>query len=222
MNLLTLYLIVIFSIALSIVGIVLLILGLTQKKQKLWLPGAIVLFISLALCIMSIFIVVKKIVNKAKGKFHIKQIIEKRHDNKGTTYYYNYNDEEDEDSEEESGDNLAGESFTKVLSGNIIDSEGDTILIKTFVQNNLIDKGIQVEEIRKTENNKNISLHIIFDKNFKGKLKLNVFDQDKAELGYSNIIEIDQKAGMASYLDFKFKENVYFSTVNYCTLIEYE
>jgi|AntAceMinimDraft_17_1070374.scaffolds.fasta_scaffold00681_1 hypothetical protein len=222
MNLLTLYLIVIFSIALGITGIILLILGLAQKKQKLWLSGAIALFISLALCIMSIFIGVKKIINKTKVKFHIKQKVEKQHDNKGTTYYYNYNNEEDEDSDEEADDNLAGEFFTKVISGDIEDSEENPVLIKIFVQNNLIDKGIQVEEVRKAEDNKIISLHVIFDNNFKGKLKLNIFGLDKAKLGSSDFVEIDQKAGIASYLDFEFKENVCFSDADYCTLIEYE
>lgn len=91
----------------------------------------------------------------------------------------------------------AGSGFDKTLSQ-----------VKVAVVPALAEQGIGVTRASKhhdTSKSKAVTVYVLFDKPWSGKLELRAYDAEKLEVGRS-VVNLDEKEPTAKYVDFAFDE----------------
>lgn len=202
------YLSLIIAILAGVAGLTLLIIGIINSKRKLWLPGAIILSISITIGIIGFLFSVKTFVTNIKDN-----IIKLDNMNKHNSYVCSdsttYNDRP------------VDSTFAEPISGFVEDTDNSMVYVKVFPSRDITPFGITLEKVDKGKKSANvqkaISLILSFDRAYNGKLRLTAFDYEKKELGSSGA-SADKKSGEISSVNFAFTDDVNFSLIDYCTL----
>jgi hypothetical protein len=203
----SLFLITGISVIFIAAGLTLLIIGLIQNKQKLWIPGlaafVIAFIIGVVGALFSFRNFMENITHNA-DRFVNHRVHGPLHAIfSDTTYDLN---------------NPVDTTFAEQISGFVNDTDNSLIFIKVFPKKELLSKGLIIEKVNKGDiSGKAISLMLSFHKDFTGNIKLTAFDYEKKELGSSNI-KADKKTGEISRANFSFPNNVNLSLTDYCTL----
>lgn len=202
------FMMIIIAILAGIGGLALLIIGLINNKLKLWLSGAIALFVAIIIGILGSVYSIKSVVSN-----FAENIDKLKMENKHNSYVFS-------DSTTFS-DRPVDSTFAEPISGFIEDTDNSKVYIKVFPSKDISNFGITLEKVDKGKKSANvqkaISLILNFDRQYNGKLRLRVFDYEKKEIGSSGASAI-KKSGEISSVNFAFPDNVNFSVIDYCTL----
>ena len=202
------FLMVILAILGGVSGITLLIIGLINSKRKLWLPGAIIVTVSIIIGIVGFLFSIRTFVTNIAD--NIKDL--DKH-NKHNNYVFS-------DSSTFS-ERPVDTTFAEPISGFIEDTDNSMVYIKVFPSRDLSAFGITLEKVDKGKKSANvqkaIALILNFDRAYNGKLRITAYDYEKKELGSSGA-SADKKSGEISSVNFAFSDNVNFSVIDYCTL----
>ncbi len=189
-------------------GLLLIILGIVQKKAGQWVPGILITVFALVFCIAGLIYLIDK---SAKNG------------NCDMSYNYEYSDtpydsyEEDTDTAKTSDET---DNYNEgYISGFIQDDDKSLIHIKLIPDPVLEDLGITVIKIDTyaAGGNKTIPLNIDFSKKFKGELQLILYSSDDEEIGKS-LVQINQNENSAFTVKFLFDKNTNFLKTEYARL----
>lgn len=113
------------------------------------------------------------------------------------------------------GGQMIGESASEFFDG-VADGVTEKFHCEIVVSDNLKNKGIKtgkysVENDSLGNLDNQLSLYIIFEKDFKSSITAKVFDKNGVEIGRS-IKKIESKSGDAEYFSFTFNEKAYIET----------
>ncbi|HPB26230.1 MAG TPA: hypothetical protein PLB59_10440 [Bacteroidales bacterium] len=190
-------------------GLLMLILGIIQKKTGQWVSGILITLFALVFCIIGLVWLVGKKINTAC-------------DNSKQSEYYDQ--PYDDDMEENYGDTVyhGDESMAtdeNYISGFIQDDDKSLIHIRVIPHPLLEDLGIDIKKIDTyaTTGKKNIPLHIGFSKKFKGALELALYSSEGTELGKS-LVEINQEENSAFTVNFSFSPETNFLKTEYARI----
>jgi hypothetical protein len=205
-------LMIIIAVIAILGGLTLLIIGLIQNKIKLWIPGLIVFVIAFIIGIVgAIYSLRTFIINVSHNS-----------ENFLNNRYHDLNHKIFSDTTYNM-DSPVDSTFAEPVSGFIDDADNSLIYIKVFPKKDLIAKGITLEKVKKGNISGNIHKAIMlifsYQKEFKGDMKLSVFDYEKKELG-SSTSKINQKQGETSSVNFSFPDSIKLSLTDYCILTE--
>jgi hypothetical protein len=198
------FLLTIIAVIGGVAGITFLIIGLIQSQRKYWLPGAISFVISVIIGLIGMIFSINSFISTVSHN------VNKLKNMKSENYVYS-------DTSDYS-DVPVDTSFAVPVSGFIEDKENSLVYIKVFPKKNLLSKNISLEKVEKGNSPNKIALVLNFNKDFSGNLILVAFDYEKHELGKSEI-SIQKRSGERSNLNFQFHEDINFSVIDYCTLI---
>ena len=200
---------ILFSVIIIGLGLLMLILGIIQKKTGQWVSGILIMLFALVFCIVGLIWMASKITSKAVD--NSKQL--------------EYNDQPyDDEMEENYGDTVyhGGESVStddNYITGFIQDDDQSLIHIRVIPHPLLEDLGIVIKKIDTyaTKGKKNIALHIDFSKKFKGALELSLYSSDGEALGKS-LVEINQEENSAFTVNFSFSPETNFLKTAYARI----
>jgi len=205
-----LFLLVLFALITGISGVVLLIVGLSRKKTRLWVSAIFILLVAFIVGASGIFLGVRKVIRQSEGGNGKKYSYRWFHDDKLAEVDESFLDVEPE------------ESYTLETNAVLVDEEGDTERVLVLATEKLNKKGLFFESSDglsgsdDLEDN-NIYLTIKFDKPYRGYLQLKAFDNDKNGLAKSEV-EIDIDEPLSLQLAFHLDDEFAFSELEYCTL----
>jgi hypothetical protein len=194
-------------------GLLLLILGIIQKKAGQWIPGILVMVCSMVFCIAGFAYLIGKTADYNKCS--------------NINYYDNYTNPDEYENEEEPGDTAnygddesisKGESY---VTGFIRDADKSLIHIKVIPDPILKDMGISLVKIdtysASGNKNKTIPLTIDFSKKFKGELQLLLYSSDNEEIGKS-LVQVSQNENTAFTIKFLYDNETNFLKTEYARL----
>ncbi len=201
---------------LALPGLIMLLLGLINKKPGLWITGSVITLIAIIIIIISIYSIVTKSVNYFNkhnthyNKYYI-------NDNNNRTYKYT-----DSLTEEKIASEIKEDKGTSgFIKG--IDKKLTLIYVKTNKQ--IESKGVSIEKIedynQNTIKNNEIPLKLFFLDDFTGKIFLIAYDNRNIELA-SSIISCSAKKGDKKVIEFNFEKSIVLSDINHCVLYESE
>mgnify|MGYP001210806459 CR=1 FL=1 len=195
-------------------GLLLIILGIVQKKAIQWIPGIIIAIGAAVFCITGI-------VRMAQS---FQKTIEYNRTWNGETWetpdYDIPNDtsQNDTTSIKSSNENTSGESY---ITGFIRDSDKSLIHIKVMPDPVLQDMGITLTKIDTYSVNsgklKSIPLLIDFSREFKGELQLLLYTSDNVLIGKS-LVQINQHKNTAFTVKFQYPDETNFLQTSYARL----
>ncbi|HNW90484.1 MAG TPA: hypothetical protein PKN48_12530 [Bacteroidales bacterium] len=189
-------------------GLLLLILGIVQKKAGQWVPGILITIFALVFCIAGLIYLIDKSANNG---------------NCDMSYNYEYSDtpydryEEDTDTAKTSDET---DNYNEgYISGFIQDDDKSLVHIKLIPDPVLEDLGITAVKIDTyaAGGNKTIPLNLDFSKKFKGELQLILYSSDDEEIGKS-LVQINQNENSAFTVKFLFDKNTNFLKTEYARL----
>lgn len=193
-------------------GLLLLILGIVQKKAGQWVPGILVTILAFVFCVVGLFFLIGKTANLPRNT---------------TINYYDDNDpsqrnyEEYNDNDTTSADDEFVSTGEEYITGFIQDTDKSLIHIKVMPDAILKDMGITVNKIdtyvAKGSNTKTIPLNITFSNKFKGELQLIIFSSDNEELGKS-LVQINQSENSTYTVKFLYEKGTNFLRTEYARL----
>jgi hypothetical protein len=204
---------VIFLIMILIAGIALLVLGLIFKRKPLWVSGIVITALSLTIGIGAISVALFTLGETRKY-----------------AYENNYNDQDlnqqqPVDSVEPAiNDTSLLQQFDLPVSGVLKDADNNMVEVKVYPDKYLAKRGIRllfVNNARMGKDKIGISLEFGFDKAFKGKMMLQIYDFYDKELS-NNVLEVSQQNSGRINLDFRISDNIHFSDIKYCTINAFE
>jgi hypothetical protein len=206
------FMLIIVLTLLSMLGLVLIILGIAKKKKSMWISGTVIMLCIIIFCVAGFMIVLRKAILSAKYE---------------TSYFIdNYaapRDYEDENSQSDTtynSDDLRSEG-DEYITGFIQDADKSLVHIKVIPDAILKDLGITINKIdtysATGSKNKTISLNIDFSKKFKGELQLLLYSSDSEEIGKS-LVQISQNENSAFTVNFLYDNETNFLKTEYARL----
>ena len=184
------------------------ILGLTQSKRSFWISGTLLFLIALISGGIGAVYSVENVVNKVSENI---DKFEKR--NKHGTIVFSDNDTVPE--------RQVDTTFSEPISGFIEDIDNSMVYIKVYPKRELITSGISLEKVDKGKRSKNVNRSVLlllsFERAYKGRLVLSLYDYDKKHLGKSES-RVDKIAGDMAKTNFEFNADVNFALIDYGTL----
>jgi hypothetical protein len=188
-------------------GLILFIIGLVNKKQKMFITGLSIFIVGLVALIVSLFIGALKLSEKIKKEA-----------NKNQSYFNSVMDPQP-NPYAICGDSNRVEKNSAF--GYITDENGNNVYVKVQPGAEFISKGIRIESIRKSSSTdkqkKHISLALSFESSFSGRVTLTAYSLKSKELGKSTSV-IDSKAGSVMDVAFLLSKNILFSDISYCKI----
>jgi len=198
-----------FSVIIIGLGLLMLILGIIQKKTGQWVSGILITLFALVFCIAGLGWIIGKNVNTSC--------------NKSNQLEY-YESPDDYDNEENFSDSVTSgkESMPtdeNDITGFIQDEDHSLIHIKVIPNPVLEELGIEIKKIDTYAGTgkKSIPLHISFSKKFKGALQLVLYSSDDAELGKS-LVQINQEENSSFTVRFSFSPETNFLKTKYARI----
>lgn len=194
-------------------GLLLIILGIVQKKAGQWVPGILITTIAMIFGVAGFVYVIGKTANT---------------NNHNSSNYYDYNNppqdnrynNEEADTTENNNDAVEAEN-DKYITGFIQDIDKSLIHIKIIPDPILKDLGININKIDTYVVNANagkvIPLNITFSKKFKGTLQLLLFSSDNEEINRS-FLQINQNENSTFTVKFLFDKETNFLKTSYARL----
>ena len=189
-------------------GLLLLILGIVQKKAGQWVPGILITVFALVFCIAGLIFLIDKSANNGHCDM---------------SYNYEYSDTPYERYEEDSVtaemSDETDNSNEGYISGFIQDDDKSLVHIKLIPDPVLEDLGITAVKIDTyaAGGNKTIPLNLDFSKKFKGELQLILYSSDDEEIGKS-LVQINQNENSAFTVKFHYDNNTNFLKTEYARL----
>lgn len=194
-----------------------LVVGLAQGKQKLWLPGAVGMFLALMSALYGVLSFATQVKNKFQSEFR-KEMKQNKN-----SYYGDYADAYDYT---ESAQTIETEInhkdfFDKPVSANIVSNDGNSYTVDFFPAKILADYGIEMEGIViPEERDKNINLITLrfrLKKDVTGRIEMAAYNYNSRNL-VTKAVEITGKSGQSVNLDFSFLNSISFSDIDYFEL----
>jgi len=194
-------------------GLLLIILGIIQKKAGQWVPGILIMVCSMVFCIAGFAYLIGKTADYNKCN--------------NLNYYDDYTIPDEYENEQKPGDTANygddeyisdGESY---VTGFIQDADKSLVHIKVIPDPILKDLGITIIKIdtygASGNKNKTIPLTIDFSKKFKGELQLLLYSSDNEELGKS-LVQVSQNENTAFTIKFLYDNETNFLKTEYARL----
>lgn len=194
-------------------GLLLLILGIIQKKAGQWVPGILVMVFSMVFCIAGFaYLIGKTADTRTCSNFNT-------YDNYDIPDEYNDETDIADTTANEPGEFISkGEAY---ITGFIQDADKSLIHIKVIPDPILKDMGISLVKIdtysASGNKNKTIPLTIDFTKKFKGELQLWLYSSDNEEIGKS-LVQVSQDANTAFTIKFLYDNETNFLKTEYARL----
>ena len=188
-------------------GLVFFILGLVNKKQKMFITGLCIFIVGLVSLILGAGIGVLKLSEKIKKESEknrpcFEQVFENPGDFSNTT------------------GNSPPPAKNSVF-GYLLDEDGKDVYCKVEAGELFLSEGICLESLRKTDAcntaGKEILLDLSFGETFTGSLKLSVFNVQSVETG-SSTTKVDARTGSVTTVRFQFPKTFLFKNISYCKI----